>query len=1180
MLGHSSSEARNRVIDPLSLAETPDIDWDLDWGVLRNYAEQSLFEQRSDRDGPTDMQEALSLIENLYDPIWRIALSTWATENREIFGIDAVVELAVFDYAAALDLGSYAREFDRPDPLLETVFAAGRLPCPPSLIARSPELARLAMRLWRITSADSPMRSSLVMPESLNRLDDEPPQEVSAMSALRAQPRISENRSDIREEGARLEKSVMDVLERIFALDPEQHRMLRRQRPGLQYGTDIIFRARAINNNSTCLVECKNYTTPLSVKTVADKVLQAEASYRDEPLDHWILISPHQDPSNELDLYVQHWNSGSMFPFTIQIWSPETRVQDLFSVDSQVYRDLYGEAPPEPGLDSSAILSEFADRLRPPVRLPERLAAYISNAHSFVERKEFVWLNQLGSQIERFGFDEKGTRFSRPLQTEILSALLDSQAASDVALLLAEFGEGKSFFTVSLCTYLRDRYLQEPRAGRPIPLRFFLRGYRDVDSPVDFLRIQLEQLGLSMEDWPELVRRDVLIVLDGLDEISVRQDPATTRANLDKVGALLELLEGLPVLVTSRPHFFSSGPDRERFYDRLRRPHVFWMAQPDRRETVTHLRAYAESLSLANKLDKIKELYDPIGLAGKVLFLEMIKDTLPDLPEDRFDELVLYEKYVERSLKRKIGLLRDPGSVLNDRELRDQLEKLLERIAIAIHVNSEGSVDLREFVFEAGGAAKLLWKASEGTELDVNVDEDATARIGGRSLLRRVSASREVHEESWRVDFFHRSMKEYFVARAIHRALMMRDPFAATRELLIRTPVQPEILGFFRLLSRDFGGHIPTVLASLVHSARVGAGQGPLGGGAISLYYATGDQSSGHDWRSLDLDGALLSGADLSRSDLRGSSLRGADLSGANLTDADLRGADLTDADLAAGGSIIAISRDTEQHRYICLTPESGLGKIATRMDGSLNFVFIPLPRRLQSPQNLFALTDDLFLITARSELLLVEILNGSAEEIAHFRIPSVIRAVEVIDKSFLGLVIEDEQGFCDAILVSIHSGQAVWRVPVAPDGRAYGWSQKTVVIAYDSGIVSYERDESTSMLTEDVRVSGNKLALLNEIAVAVTDDGQVACVRLDESMVSETLLVHSGVGTAVAAAGADIITAGSDGSVAWIQRREDGTLVEVGRLVRRLRCPGARVKGLKRERERVIFLANDATAT
>ena len=52
------------------------------------------------------------------------------------------------------------------------------------------------------------------------------------------------------------------------------------------------------------------------------------------------------------------------------------------------------------------------------------------------------------------------------------------------------------------------------------------------------------------------------------------------------------------------------------------------MRQPDRRETVTHLRAYADSLDLAPKLNKIKEFYDPIGLAGKVLFLEMIKKTL------------------------------------------------------------------------------------------------------------------------------------------------------------------------------------------------------------------------------------------------------------------------------------------------------------------------------------------------------------------------------------------------------------------------------------------------------------------------------------------------------------------------------------------------------------------------
>ena len=45
-----------------------------------------------------------------------------------------------------------------------------------------------------------------------------------------------------------------------------------------------------------------------------------------------------------------------------------------------------------------------------------------------------------------------------------------------------------------------------------------------------------------MTDWGELRHRNVLVVLDGLDEMSVRQDPATARANLEKIGSLLELL--------------------------------------------------------------------------------------------------------------------------------------------------------------------------------------------------------------------------------------------------------------------------------------------------------------------------------------------------------------------------------------------------------------------------------------------------------------------------------------------------------------------------------------------------------------------------------------------------------------------------------------------------------------
>ena len=58
---------------------------------------------------------------------------------------------------------------------------------------------------------------------------------------------------------------------------------------------------------------------------------------------------------------------------------------------------------------------------------------------------------------------------------------------------------------------------------------------------------------------------------------------------------------------------------------------------------------------------------------------------------------MLYDTYVEVSLKRKIELLRDPSAALSDRELLEQLNKLLEKIAVAIHNSGEGGVNLRNF---------------------------------------------------------------------------------------------------------------------------------------------------------------------------------------------------------------------------------------------------------------------------------------------------------------------------------------------------------------------------------------------------------------------------------------------------------------------------------------------------
>ena len=92
---------------------------------------------------------------------------------------------------------------------------------------------------------------------------------------------------------------------------------------------------------------------------------------------------------------VERWNAAQRFPFTVQIWSPQTGIRELFAIDPDIYRSLYGEDPPESRRDAADVLAEFSERLRPPVRMPERLRRYVQDPRSFVEPSERGWLDQL-----------------------------------------------------------------------------------------------------------------------------------------------------------------------------------------------------------------------------------------------------------------------------------------------------------------------------------------------------------------------------------------------------------------------------------------------------------------------------------------------------------------------------------------------------------------------------------------------------------------------------------------------------------------------------------------------------------------------------------------------------------------------------------------------------------------
>jgi hypothetical protein len=117
--------------------------------------------------------------------------------------------------------------------------------------------------------------------------------------------------------------------------------------------------------------------------------------------------------------------------------------------------------------------------------------------------------------------------------------------------------------------------------------------------------------------------------------------------------------------------------------------------------------------------------------------------------------------------------------------------------------------------------------------------EDARARLGVRSLLK--PAFRAVEDQSWPVAFCHRSMYEYFLARAVMQALEadIDDDLSMTRSLLGSAILGPEIVHFITLLASKAGdaGRVARVLEKLTRDAAKGTGCGYLGGNAITLAF-------------------------------------------------------------------------------------------------------------------------------------------------------------------------------------------------------------------------------------------------------------------------------------------------------------------------------------------------------
>ncbi|MCG5446114.1 N-6 DNA methylase [Micromonospora sp. NIE79] len=468
------------------------------------------------------------------------------------------------------------------------------------------------------------------------------------------------------ESGAVLEQATVDLLTRLFLIQPDDQEVLvtrlRSQRPGPQYGHDIELDCTVAGSPTVrCHVECKNLSRPIRLNDIADKLLQEKYSTRSEKLDHWILISPHSGPTNEVRKMLDAWEQHQEYPFSVQIWSPEDGIQGLFALDPEVYRAVYDTPPGQPQLAmAQRAMEQLQSRLAPRLRLDRVWHRYLSDPQMlcFVNEDARHFNELYTNQVQLRATDRNGSLLAHNLLDETV-AWLDNPDSTEPLLLLADFGEGKSFFTYSLARQLCQDYLREPETG-VVPLRIPLREFARAGDSRRLFQRRLAELGATVADWRELERRGrTLVILDGFDEMSTDLSPAAITRSLNDIRSCLDELGKSKVLVTSRHRVLDGGRDWDRVLDRLREPRVLRIAPGTRAERVRYLEQFATDDRSTQALEDLRNLYDPIGLAAKPLFLQMIKETLSELPADTFSELTLYDTYVRRSLHRKIELFDD-----------------------------------------------------------------------------------------------------------------------------------------------------------------------------------------------------------------------------------------------------------------------------------------------------------------------------------------------------------------------------------------------------------------------------------------------------------------------------------------------------------------------------------------
>ena len=453
--------------------------------------------------------------------------------------------------------------------------------------------------------------------------------------------------------------------------------------------------------------------------------------------------------------------------------------------------------------------------------------------------------------------------------------------------LLGDVGTGKSFLSRMIALHLAERFLETPLEN-PIPILIDLRNADRQFSLEGLILTHFVANGLSQATFEifqhALTQGQIVLILDGFDEMAARVTPAITNRNFHELSRCVA--GRAKVLLTCRTHYFKSRTDEEEVilgtkqdYGSETARDLYWELIARKGFKIAYLRPFemaqveayvrkAKPDTYKQALAKIRTTYNLMELSQRPMLLEMIVKSLEALKAQEINAATLYKVFTDAWVHR--DKWRDVLSADAKVSFLTALARTLwHEELLNIHHSR-----LADFVTQE--LAAQIQNAQQFFEID---NEIRTA-----SFLTR--------DESGNYGFAHRSYAEFFFACYIAQELEL-----GSSDCLYTRRITPEVVGFLRdlisaakvepvfeeVLLSDYKPLISENALVCLYSYRRSA--------ALSKAQTLSAKEFVVELPSL----MNLAGAQLAQITLEGAVLRKADFAEANLSEAILSNTDLTE---------------------------------------------------------------------------------------------------------------------------------------------------------------------------------------------------------------------------------------------------------------------------------------------